>query len=1017
MRCRRRRTVVTPLQWTTLIVAMSVTSSLSATDHSAASAAFQKGVALFNECRYEEAIRALDRAISLDPGRSSTYVYRSAAHAVVGNAIAARADHEAALRVAQEERARATTPTTPAFSDKMPTDPLAKGIALFDECRYDEALMVLNQAVEHSSDKVKALSYRSATHAVLGHLEQAKADHERATSPPPVTITVNKPADPPAPKRLALSATETPQPSIQPSDKPSVKSSEPAPAAKIPTADQGEGSLRFAQEIPAPQVGPPPAPSADTSPVQVPETPFRAGEGILRLGSQSATQATQGTTVAPSAVGNSINAAAAQADAPQTTGQLLERAPSVNLLRTSAVNLDPRVRGYRMSQLNASANGITQLKTRVDIDSLFSSIDPGIVNNLQVIDGPYTSKFGPGYAFLIADLMPTPRYDQARGEGRTILSQDTNGRNFYFRQNLLGGGQNWGVVASYGLRFGSAYNPGGNSTDFQVPAAYNQWDGFTSAGFDVSKRSRVEFNYVRVEKNGVQLPGVVYDITQSVDEQWNIRYVVQEDKQSPERFLVQYWWTKTPYQGNSLNPLKQQTFYQAFIVNDFRGFVPPNNAFNLSATFSRGFLQTQGVRSLLTFGEKDSPLLTLGADWRRYTQLYVENHIDTSTTNPTIIFGDNVFGIPQSSQEDAGLLANLDVPVNDYINTSLGGRLDFTQSFFNNTPAINPTPNNPAQFNPVTPGTPTFGTGKPSYLLGMAYSTTKIKLLEYTYLNAGTAFAMRNPNLAELYSNSPFVPLVRVGNATTTGNSLLQPEKNIQVDLGISHEVEDWFSFGLRGYNAVVFDYILYTLQGFNGSVNNSNNPFASKAYGYTNLDQATLAGGDMSLWTKLLPYMGTFASMSYVKGTNWSPTETLFNPDGTPQLNPNGTLVQRPKGSGEGLPGIYPFTSTLGLRFFQPVARGQMPRWSFDVITRMVNGQQFVADSLFEYATQGFTVFDLRAHYNIRDNIRLTSSILNLFDRTYYEHGSLAVVDRNGNFSFVKEPGFNFRVGLEVSY
>ena len=47
--------------------------------------------------------------------------------------------------------------------------------------------------------------------------------------------------------------------------------------------------------------------------------------------------------------------------------------------KTSAINLDPQIRGYHSGQLNASANGMSELKTRLDIDSAFSQIDPGVV--------------------------------------------------------------------------------------------------------------------------------------------------------------------------------------------------------------------------------------------------------------------------------------------------------------------------------------------------------------------------------------------------------------------------------------------------------------------------------------------------------------------------------------------------------------------------------------------------------------------------------------------------------------
>jgi len=71
-----------------------------------------------------------------------------------------------------------------------------------------------------------------------------------------------------------------------------------------------------------------------------------------------------------------------------STGELLDKAASVNTRRVSALNLDTTVRGYQARQIGATANGMPQLKSRVDIDTLFSQIDPGIVDFITVVDAP-----------------------------------------------------------------------------------------------------------------------------------------------------------------------------------------------------------------------------------------------------------------------------------------------------------------------------------------------------------------------------------------------------------------------------------------------------------------------------------------------------------------------------------------------------------------------------------------------------------------------------------------------------
>ena len=97
---------------------------------------------------------------------------------------------------------------------------------------------------------------------------------------------------------------------------------------------------------------------------------------------------------------------------------------------------------------------------------------------------------------------------------------------------------------------------------------------------------------------------------------------------------------------------------------------------------------------------------------------------------------------------------------------------------------------------------------EPSTTLGMAYLTEKYKISEGWTVKAGTGFAMRMPELSELYLDEPYSPVVRFGNSYTDGNSDLRPERDLQFDLGLSYKTKG-ASFGIRGFYSIVSDYIL----------------------------------------------------------------------------------------------------------------------------------------------------------------------------------------------------------------
>lgn len=674
---------------------------------------------------------------------------------------------------------------------------------------------------------------------------------------------------------------------------------------------------------------------------------------------------------------------------PNTVGQLLESAPSVNTRRTSPLTIDTRIRGFTTQQLVGTASGVNQLKTRVDIDSLFSTVDPGLIQNAKVYNGPYTSLYGPGLGFIISDMRESPRYeDGTEAHVYSTVDYGTNGGTFYNRDSLEAGGKNWGVFFSYGLRFATDFRPGGASDFNSIPGGYQNWNGYLATGLDIGDYSRVEFDFLRNEINNLQLAGVIYDINSMVTNQYNVRYIVQEDRSGPQKFMVQYWNSRDDYNGNSLRYNKHVTFYDQFITQNFSGFVVQPQ-FNLTNTFVFGNLQSQGIRSLMTLGEEDYILATFGADFRRYSQFYVEQNVDGTGKFFTGPFGPAPSGIPYSSMNDYGLFTDVRIPVSEDVKITAGGRVDFTQTYVDTDDAVSG--------GGPSPGFSNSGYTTPNHFLGMAYIAAETRLTEKFYLENGMGFGMRNPTLSELYSKTVFTPLIRSGNSIAVGNSDLRPEQNTQFDLGLSRRGEI-INSSIRGYYSNVTDFILYDFQGVAGNPINPdpNNPVTSKVYQYTNLARATLYGSDAFIDVKIFDGLAAFGTAAYVRGINNSP-----------QI-----------GGADNLPGIYPFNGSVGLRYFDQ----KEDRWGVTGITRMAMSQNVVANTLFELPTPGFVTFDLLGYYRFTDNIKATSAIINVFDRSYTQHGSLLLTDRlapaSSSFTnFTPNPGITARFGLEMTF
>jgi outer membrane receptor protein involved in Fe transport len=978
----------------------------------------QRGQTFYERGEYRLAVAAFTEAIRINPQDPQLYNARGASYSMLGDSAMAQADFRSANELERTgTRAAAASPgsSQPAMSPTRatkPAPPVAKSTSSSSAAVTPRALAPASRKHVATPHPAAAPERKSASMNPIAKTAPSVATRAGSSTKPGSTSPSAGGVEPAVANQSPQSAAAQPAKTKKATGLLSWLSNKPSPVHSSSQSSSAEpGTIRLTQATkptdsqaqPPPAEPPPPPEPPMIEPmiepmVPTPPEPITPRRPTIELaGAPTAATMQQGTTIA-STVGQEDIATSA----PQTTAELVERAPSVNVRRTSALNLDPRIRGLRHGQVNGSASGLTLYKARVDIDALFASIDAGIVKDLTIIDGPYTSLYGPGFAFLVAELHAGERFDIPEGHGSTLYSFSTNGRHMYVRQSTWGGGPDWGYRMSFGWRNGNDYKTGHDSFEFRVPSSYQQWDGYLAISRDIQSFIRADISYLRNEKNNIELPGVIYDITNATDEMVNVQFSLKDDLKDPDeptRLLMQYWWERAPFHGNAQHETaKAPTFYTPYVTNVFFGFTPISggfdpSVFNLNNTFAYGVLQQTGMRFITTLGEADHTRLSLGIDWRRYEQFYQETHRDLTGNVHTIIFGVDSFGIPKSSMEDFGLLAHVVHPASENLNMTAGGRVDVTRAFVHDD-AINA-------------GGSAAGFGKPNELISMIYATAEYTLVNEEQrrmaVNAGVAYAMRNPVLAELYSDNPFVPLVRSGNSTIAGNSELTPERNFQIDVGWTG---DWnFLFArARAFTSVIDNYILYTFQGNNGNPATFDTPFVSRNYQYENIEWADIYGGDMFGELLVTKWCTIAATLAYVKGTNHSPE--ILNADGT----------RTDKGA-EGLPGIYPLNGTIGLRFHDPKERWGAGKWGVELLTRMVDGQQYVADSLFEAPTVGFAVFDLRGFYKVNDNLRLMTDISNLFDRTYTEHSSLAIVNPAGAFSFIKEPGINIRVAAAMEW
>lgn len=670
-------------------------------------------------------------------------------------------------------------------------------------------------------------------------------------------------------------------------------------------------------------------------------------------------------------------------------GDLLARAAGssgIGTQRRSPIATEARIRGLRLAEIATHSDGAFWFPARLDLDTFLSKIDSGIVENIVVLKGPYSARYGPGFAFIDIATEHTPRYQNGfEWHGRTLTTYKHNGEQLYGRQALWGGDSDWGFRLSYGHRTGNDYTTGAG---IELPSSYNARDVDFVYGYDFSPVSRIEIGYMRLDQTGLEFPGQVFDTRFLVTDGVRLRYTL-EKQEFFDRFIFDTWYNYTRLAGDAQGSGKRRQI-PSLSRAGFVGFTDID-------------LGSLGYRAAMTWGEDKHPQLTVGTDFRRLNGHL--NEFDTlfsvaipcgSTTN---------FPVPRSHQ---GVLGGAFVeyvhPFSEQFVVKMGARGDYVNT---NIDGI------PPGFDCVTFNRRLDATTGPTddydrqFGLWLSYLTSEYKLTRHWTVVSGLGHAERPPTTTELYALQPFLAILQQGFTTVQGNARLNPERLWQVDFGLRGNYEG-FRTGFNTFASFIEDYITYQVESpAQGSVKNlaTLDPRALTVR-FVNTDLASLVGFEMYGEFDYTDYLTPFITMSYVEGRDHSRARRGVALAGRPGIGGAGA-------NQEPLAGIPPFETRIGLRFHdsRPVQR-----WGLELSGRFVASQHRVASSLDEQVTSGFAVYDVRSFWQARQGLLLTAGVENVFDRNYREHLDLRTGQNLGGPG-VFQPGINGYVGVEMRY
>jgi len=622
--------------------------------------------------------------------------------------------------------------------------------------------------------------------------------------------------------------------------------------------------------------------------------------------------------------------------------------------RRAQTAFTPVIRGFKEGQIYTQSDGAYWLPARQDLDTILSKLDPADVQDIVIIEGPYGLRYGPAFSFIDVVRKPTPRYDSAEVHNRLGLTFLANGNQWYARDAVYGGGQNYGFRFNYGHRLGDDYYDGNSQS---IPSGYNNRNVLGDIGFDLSPYQHVELSYQRLDVTDTQYYLQVFDLDLMVTDGWNLRYIDDDPTGPWTRMTLEGWTNRTRFNGNmtaiAAQRISQAVSFSEQIIDAGVPPPPPPGGVTVSGV-TDGDVLSSGGRLGFTFGEVDDIHINTGGDFR-YIEQNIQEFYNVSAVDPafqsdvnTVFPGGSFFtNQPRSWLRDSGAFAEIGMPLG-YWTPAIGARVDFVDSFIRSSD--------------LRPNSQLVGNLEKSDTMYAFYLTNDLELDRNWTGHVSFGHAQRPPTLTERYADGLFLSVAQSGFTRVIGDPNLGFERNWQMDLGIDCDF-DSFRARLNGYHAFVLDYVTFE----DNIIVPDNDPSGARLLKYINTRYATLAGFSLSCEYDMTDRLTPFATMYYIEGRDM--------------------VIHQP------LPQMPPLDTRLGLRFHDPNG-GQY--WGIEFFARVVDNQDRVAYirqgnagavAQLEQATPGFTTFNLRAYYNWTPQMHLIGGIDNMFDRNYLEH------------------------------
>ena len=645
----------------------------------------------------------------------------------------------------------------------------------------------------------------------------------------------------------------------------------------------------------------------------------------------------------------------------QDLAEGLQTVPGINLQRRGGLGLDPNVRGLTGTQVSTFVDGMRSFGGGpARMDTPLSHVDPGSVERMDVVRGPYALAQGPSLSSIRVHTQAAIPDTPLTGTLRTGFASNRNAFDTSGRVLGRSGPVFYDVTAAY--REGSDYTAGDGIT---VPGDFDSAEVRARLGVDLNDASRLSGQFSFQDQGEISYPGRPLDAVYF----------------ETLRGSLTYAWAGT----GALKRVEAQGYgYQTLhrMNNDNKRTAQP----------------PMGPQETGLYITNDTEIATIGGQVNAGVQLAPDFTLDFGTSGYSAFRTATRERGPRTEEGEQGMVMHTDIVWPDVRTTEIGGfakleRLfgDAQATVTGRLDVVNSDPQNIGdgfldRAEAARGITLSDDLAETDVLWSIAASGT-LPLIDPLSITAGVGSSARAPEALERYGDRMGATRTQRGNEFM-GNPTLNPERTYQADLSLEATTLR-FNGSITGFVRHHDDYItIVEAPGVDSAL-----PLTpDMVFGYAN-GEATFWGLEATVSAQVHETLQLRTSGEYLWGRDASFVED------------------------EPAYGVAPAQLRMGARWM-PVG----DTFFLDGSLRAVAEQTRVATIRNEGETDGFTTVDATAGLRLPGNVDLQAGVTNLFDTTYREHlnarafgfDALAVEqDRD----FVPEPGRSLFVRLQYAF